>query len=397
MAQDVPTEPFPWHFGVYDAHCHPTDTMSSIASIPEMNARVLTVMATRSQDQDLVTSVADKYAIKTAKPETWGKDECILPSFGWHPWFSYQMFIEDNDNSSEGPKRLKGEDKIKHYQSVIQPSKDQLSEEDAQLFSAFPDPSPFHEFLSEAKTNLKKYPISLVGEIGLDRSFRIPDPLDPELKEQRDHGLTPGGREGRRLSPFRVDLQHQKKIFKMQLQLAAELGKAVSIHGVQAHGMVFDTLKELYGGHERKILSKRERKRLSAENTQLPEATKHENGENVGPQPYPPRVCLHSYSGNPSNFKQYTNPAIPIEIFASFSTAVNLSDAMDEETPKSFENMIKAVPDHMLLVESDLHTAGEAMDERLEDIVRRVCKIKEWGLEEGVEKLGKNWIRFALG
>jgi hypothetical protein len=51
----------------------------------------------------------------------------------------------------------------------------------------------------------------------------------------------------------------------------------------------------------------------------------------------------------------------------------------------------------MVLVESDLHTAGEEMDRRLEDIVRRICKIKGWGLEEGVKKLGDNWRAFAFG
>jgi hypothetical protein len=51
----------------------------------------------------------------------------------------------------------------------------------------------------------------------------------------------------------------------------------------------------------------------------------------------------------------------------------------------------------MLLVESDLHTAGEEMDRRLEDIIRRICRIKGWGLEEGVSRLGRNWRAFALG
>lgn len=115
------------------------------------------------------------------------------------------------------------------------------------------------------------------------------------------------------------------------------------------------------------------------------------------PKPYPPRICLHSYSGNASNFKQYLNPAIPAQIFASFSTAINLSDAMEDETPKAFEEIVRTVPDHMMLVESDLHTAGEEMDRRLEDIVRRICKIKGWGLEQGVKKLGDNWRAFAFG
>jgi Tat protein secretion system quality control protein TatD with DNase activity len=171
----------------------------------------------------------------------------------------------------------------------------------------------------------------------------------------------------------------------------------VSVHSVQAHGLVFETLQELWKGHEKEVLSKRERKKRGQDHPSVEEDTLSTAQASQKPLPYPPRICLHSYSGNASNFKQYLNPAIPAQIFASFSTAINLGDAMEDETPASFEEMIKTVPDHMLLVESDLHTAGEEMDKRIEDIVRRICSVKGWSLEEGVRQLGKNWRSFAFG
>jgi Tat protein secretion system quality control protein TatD with DNase activity len=392
-------EAFPWHLGVYDAHCHPTDTMSSVEVIRKMKIRALTVMATRGEDQELVVSTADKHSVRSSDPEKWSEEECIVPCFGWHPWFSHQMYIDEEGDEGTREEKLTGDAKIKHYQSVLLPSRDNPSDEDRQIFLSLPDPTPFSVFLAQTRHHLERYPYALVGEIGLDRSFRIPESWidNQDLWARRNHNLTPGGREGRRLTPFRCSPQHQKKICQMQLRLAGEMGRGVSVHGVQAHGAVFEVLQELWKGHEKEVLSKRERKKRGQDHPSIEGDMSSTEQSNRKPTPYPPRICLHSYSGNASNFKQYMNPAIPAQIFASFSTAINLSDVMEDETPASFEEIVKTVPDHMVLVESDLHTAGDEMDRRLEDIVRRICKIKDWGLEEGVEQLGENWRAFAFG
>jgi Tat protein secretion system quality control protein TatD with DNase activity len=396
---DSNTEAFPWHLGVYDAHCHPTDTMSSIETIQEMKTRALTVMATRGEDQELVMNTADKHSVKSSDPEKWSKEECIVPCFGWHPWFSHQMYINDSVGQAKQQGNLEGDAKIKHYQAVLQPSRETLSDEDRQTFLSLPDPTPFSVFLAETRQHLERYPYALIGEIGLDRSFRIPESWtdNQDLWAKRNHGLTPGGREGRRLTPFRCSPSHQKQICKLQLQLAAEMGRGVSVHGVQAHGLVFEVLQDLWKGYEKEVLSKRERKKRGQDHPSIEADIPDSASSDQRPKPYPPRICLHSYSGNASNFKQYLNPAIPAQIFASFSTAINLSDVMDDETPPAFEDIVKTVPDRMVLVESDLHTAGEEMDRRLEDIVRRICRIKGWGLEEGVTQLGQNWRAFAFG
>ncbi|KAK8160112.1 cut9 interacting protein-like protein Scn1 [Phyllosticta citribraziliensis] len=330
------TASFPWHIGVFDAHCHPTDTMSSIAAVPDMKARALTVMATRAQDQQLVANVADDLGIKSHRVDSWGSKERIVPSFGWHP---------------------------------------------------LPDPIPFSVFLAQTRQHLERFPLALVGEIGLDKSFRIPQPPLHEHHETRDSSLTPGGREGRRLSPHCVSLEHQKVILTAQLNLAGQLRRAVSVHGVQAHGVLFETLRATWKGHERKPMSKRERKRrgISAE-----EAADERDDS---PKPYPPRICLHSYSGHPSSLSQYFDASVPADVYVSFSTAINYSDRAASTTSQS----IKVVPDDRVLVESDLHIAGEDMDKYLEDVIRRVCDIKEWSLEEGVQRLRSNWERFAFG
>ncbi len=390
---------FPWHIGVSDAHCHPTDTMSSIPLIPSMHARTLTIMSTRSQDQDLVASVAAKHAPQPADDDHQPK---IIPAFGWHPWFSHQLY----DDITTSPTPTPADNKAAHYTAVLSPAPK------ADFIAALPDPLPLSTFLAATRARvLSAGTAVLIGEIGLDKAFRLPWPAAPVASSD----VTPGGREGRMLSPHHVRMPHQTAVFVAQLRLAGELGVGVSVHGVQAHGVLFEALRGLWKGSEREVVSRRER-RLVAEGAEddydeeegqwwESEGEEMEEGSRLRarrrrrkaayqPRPFPPRVCLHSFSGSAQTVQQYSNPAIPVKVFFSFSAVINLSTAGGES---KFPDVVRACPDDRLLVESDLHCAGEEMDRVLEDISRRVCEIKGWSLEEGLERIRKNYDEFVYG
>lgn len=257
----------------------------------------------------------------------------LIPSFGYHPWFTYKYYL--------GQKL----EKAAHYEKVITPKPD------ADAIEALPDPIPFQACLNETEQRLLRFPEALVGEIGLDKSFRIPTAWTSD--DQRDTSLTPGGREGRKLTPYRVTIEHQRDVLTSQLRLAAKLQRSVSCHGVQAHGVLYETLSSVW------------------------EET-----------PPPPRICLHSYSGSAETVKQYLAAPEGCIIFFSFSVTIN---TWNDKVIAA----VKAVPDDRILIESDLHVAGEQMDECLESAARKVCSTKDWTLEHGILQLGNNWKRFV--
>lgn len=399
-------DPFPWHLGAFDAHCHPTDTMASLASLATARASVLAIMATRSQDQHLVAETATKYGVgdsfshqipdPDANPDansvrTGSK---VVPAFGWHPWFSYQLYDDAAPHPTYSPSDADASSikdaSTAHYKAVLSPPP-----QDPSFLASLPPPTPLSAFIASTREYLAAFPHALVGEVGLDKGFRLPQQWLPDNISPRDEGLTPGGREGRLLSPHRVQMQHQQAVLQAQLRLAGEMGRAVSVHGVQAHGVLYDTVAACWKGHEKKVLSRREKKQIApgAEESSDDEASETYNKARKG-KPFPPRICLHSYSGSADTLKQWLHPAVPAHVFVSFSTAVNMGTGGGRA---KLDAVVRAVPDDRILVESDLHTAGDEAEAMLEDMYRLVCEIKGWDLEHGVKTIGKNFAAFIYG
>lgn len=390
--------------GLYDAHCHPTDIMAATPRIPQMKAKALVIMATRAQDQDLVLQVAKDYPVNSKDDISKdSKSGQVVPSFGWHPWFAHQMY-DDRDGSVIPGNR-------EHYRNVLTP---EPKDEDGEFLDSLPEPRSLKRFLEDTEERLLQFPLALVGEIGLDRSFRIPvaphhSPGDTDRKTGGDveKDYTPGSREGRSLTPFHVKMDHQKLVLKAQLELAGKHQRAVSVHSVATHGIVFDVLQSLWKGHEKLSKSALKKRRKDAENeargekghvaddatmteTETPAS---EKPSTTSPMPFPPRICLHSYSGPPESLTQFLNPRVPAMIYFSFSQLVNFGS---HNSDKAVE-VIQRMPEERILIESDLHCAGETMDDLLENIFVRVCKIKEWDFKVGAETCRRNWERFVFG
>lgn len=393
-------ELFPWDVGVFDAHCHPTDTMTSVASIPSMRARALTVMSTRAQDQHLVSDVCVAQGVRDEETLLSGRDAArrIVPAFGWHPWFSYQLYDDTTpspafDGTPEG--------RAAYYDRILTPAP---SSRDAAFAAGLGDPQPLSAFIRETRARLEQHPAALVGEIGLDKAFRLPEAWTGAGETTRDEDLTPGGREGRCLSPHRVAMDHQTTILQAQLRLAGEMGRAVSVHGVQVHGGLYNAIAACWKGHEKEVPSRRQRRAVKdavgAEGEDVgtgdDPATQDDTGATPA-RPFPPRICLHSYSGPVDVLRRYTHRSVPAKVFFSFSSAINWEPEREagDKNKKTVE-VIRACPDNRILVESDLHTAGEWMDQALEEICRKVCEIKGWELRKGVEQLARNYREFVF-
>ncbi|MBE3050418.1 TatD family hydrolase [Candidatus Bathyarchaeota archaeon] len=407
----APASPdFPWDAGVIDAHCHPTDTMASAEGIPKMKARALTIMATRSQDQDLVASVASRLGLASPSALSRPDTTSVVPSFGWHPWFSHQL-VDDRATSSVPPPADPDSEeavhkfKTRHYTSILTPPPT-----DPAFIAQLPTPTPLSSFIDATRSRAAAHPVALIGEVGLDKAFRLPDMWTAD-GPPRDASLTPGGREGRRLSPHGVAMGHQVAVLQAQLALAGELQLPVSVHGVQAHGVLYDAVAAQWKGYERDVLSKRERQRVAPHAEDWSSSSEDEDEDEGGDyrpkakaeredqkkgdtKPFPPRICLHSFSGSTEVLRRYLKPAVPADVYFSLSTAVNFATPAAE---KRFAEAVKEIPDDRILVESDLHTAGPAMDAALEEMYTRVCERKGWGLREGVERIGRNYEAFVFG
>lgn len=315
---------------LHDAHCHPTDHPETLSQIDPALSGSLCAMATRPSDQSLVSSFYEDNKNR------------VIPFFGYHPWFAHSFAIDNNE----------------HYKSILKPTPPE------EFLSHLPKPLAWNEALQELRSRLESNSTSQVGEIGLDKSFRLPN-----YTSVKKDNSTPMD-----LSPYKTIQEHQLRIFTDQCILAGEFGRAVSVHGVQCHGLLFTTLQSLWKGHE--IKTKKQ--------TQTPN-TERSAGR------FPPRICIHSASLPIDTLKQYLRPSVPSKVYFSVSTGINARYG------KKLLDLISAVPHDRILIESDWHSEGVIRRNQLKDIARVVIHVKKWSMEEGIQTLERNFREYVYG
>lgn len=266
-----------------DSHCHlaascTVDDAAAIVAAIGGDSRVdgpnfFSLMSTNHIDIDVIEKIKAMGA------------PAVFPYFGVHPWFSHLF--------SDGPV-----DKRAHYQGILAP------EPGPGLLEVLPQPIDINGHLDRMRRLLARHGGG-VGEVGLDKAFRVPT--------SGFYGASDAAAPGdEKLSPCRVSMAHQQMILSKQLLLADELRVPVSLHCVRAHGVFYDTVRV----HQ-----------------------------------HIPSVVLHSFSGSADQAKMWVRAYARSaqHLYFSFSNYINGADGKDD----ALARLVAVLDPAQVLVETD--------------------------------------------
>ncbi|PWY99920.1 Metallo-dependent hydrolase [Testicularia cyperi] len=206
-----------------DTHCHPTDDPIAYTcedqealsrEIERAHLWKVVCMSTNARDQDMVAYLAEA-----------NKDK-VVPCFGWHPWFSHQISLRDPAPSKQ-----------EHYTEVFGGASEELVE----IWDQLPDPISIAQVAQNIARAFERFPAALLGEVGIDRAFRIPRKwwsYDPRAEAAPVQ-------EGSKLTKLKTPPAHQLEVLRRQIDVALRYGRNVSLHSVQAAGMTVELLDSL--------------------------------------------------------------------------------------------------------------------------------------------------------
>lgn len=217
---------------LYDSHCHLSPSINADvyqnSVVPRLRNSSLPMIIMTTNHIDI------NFILKILEDDQIGSN--VELCLGIHPWWSHLFTID-----GEVICKLKSSDqsvldqiKHDHYCSILAPNKNSTIEEFHQLLSHLPLPMPLNDHLDKFKLILDKYSSVNIGEIGLDKNARIPS--SGFLGNQT---APPTG-----LSSYKIKMDHQLKIMEIQLNLAQQYGKFVSVHNVQSSSQIIEFVKK---------------------------------------------------------------------------------------------------------------------------------------------------------
>lgn len=299
-------------------------------------------------------------------PEDWksaleysSQSSYILPALGVHPWYLNDIIIPILDT-------VQSTDDIATYLQW--------------------------DWLSDLEVQLSNHPHLLVGEIGLCKMARF----------VREFPKDKGGKN--------TALQLQKLVFRKQFELAAKWSRPVSVHCVNAHGLLMEVMRDVLKEARESCIEKNGHEAMKSWRKAFPPAiamhsftgTAHHVGEimEFEEQLIVPleavgaggKKCKRKQNQQPDKSaiaetdtlgsNRHTSPLF----YFGFSRSVNELMCTSDKARKKGLETVRSIPSDRLLVESDVHasvdvvlgTAGSvayvahARGERIEDVAE-IC------------------------
>jgi len=247
--------------------------------------------------------------------------------------------------------------KDQHYRSLLLPGSDsdQQEKQDAyeRLLPLLPEPIPLDVFITDLRTRLSNFDRALLGEVGVDRIFRIP------FTDDVAHDATGVAR----LSPFTVPIEHQLALLEAQFAVAVDLRRNISLHSVKAPQITVDLFERM---------AKQYGDKWKAINIDLHSCT---FSQDVLKRLMVRLFILVHIFYSPLSQKAHRN------VYCSLSTGINANGRSD-----NYVKLIEACPDDRLLVESDFPHL-EQCEQRTWDMLVLVARVKGWRLETEWEEV----------
>jgi Tat protein secretion system quality control protein TatD with DNase activity len=153
----------------------------------------------------------------------------ILAAYGLHPWFCHAVSL-----AAVLPSRRE------HYEALF----DGQAIPDG-LIDRLPEPRRLPNILHALERNLVDHPDAMVGEIGLDKSFRLPD-IGGYIAP---HSMKPDERADVSLTQLKTPMAHQVAVCEAQVDVAVRLRRPASLHCVTAQGPMLELMARLKKRH----------------------------------------------------------------------------------------------------------------------------------------------------